>query len=152
MTRLFSPRPVAPRHLIPAACALALASLLGATAAQAAPPAMQAAAVVPFVNGGIGTDEARQIESQARGYNLRLVFSEGRTNEFAADVHLRITGPDGRPVLALKDAGPLTDVRLPPGRYQVDCRFGDQQQHHSVELHEGQPTNLYLHFAHDEGH
>lgn len=151
MNRFSTPRPSAVRRLPPAACALALAAVLGASLAQAAPQAVQAAAGISYVNGGIGSDEARQIESQARGYNLRLVFSEGRTNEFAADVHLRITGQDGRPVLALKDAGPLTDVRLPPGRYQVDCRFGDQQQHHSVELHEGQPTNLYLHFAHDEG-
>lgn len=128
--------------------ALALASALGGTAAQAGP---QPTPSIHYVNGGIGSDEARRIEAQAGDYNLRLVFSEGRTNEFAANVHLRITGQDGHPVLALNDAGPLTDVQLPPGRYRVECRFAGQQQQHSVDLREGQPTNLYLHFAHDEG-
>lgn len=129
--------------------ALTLATMVAASA-QAPLPAAHAAQGVSWVNGGIGSDEARQIESEAGRYNLRLVFSEGRTNQFATDVHLRISDPAGRPVLALNDAGPLTDVQLPPGRYQVDCRFGSLQQHHSVELRPGQPTNLYLHFAQDE--
>jgi len=123
----------------------------GASLAQTAAPIhpANASATVAYVNGGIGKNEADRIEAQAHGYNLRLMFSEGRTNAFVSDVHLRIADQAGHQVLALRDAGPLTNVKLPPGRYQVDCSFGHMQRHNSVELKDGQPVDLYLHFPHD---
>ena len=126
---------------------LLLAAGLAAGASQA--QTTVAASSVAYVNGGIGKTEAERIEAQARGYNLRLMFSEGRTNSFISDVHLKIVDQAGHQVLALRDAGPLTNIKLPPGKYQVDTSFGRMQHHNSVELKDGQPVDLYLHFPHD---
>lgn len=135
-------------HPLRAALMLAAIMLAGASHAQAT-GASPLPATVAYVNGGIGKNEAGRIEAQSASYNLRLMFSEGRTNAFVSDVHLRIADQAGHPLLALRDAGPLTNVKLPPGKYQVDCSFGHMQRHNSVELKDGQPVDLYLHFPHD---
>jgi hypothetical protein len=104
---------------------------------------------VPYVNGGIGKEQAERIEHRDRPYNLRLVFSEGRKNDYAADVRLKITDTHGNTVFDLADAGPLTDLKLPAGTYRVDARFGAMARGDTVQVKEGQPVALYLHFPHD---
>lgn len=127
------------------------AAALGALLAVAAVAAGAAPAVgdVQYVNGGIGLGEAQQVGAQMRAHDLRLVFSEGPKNAYVSNVALRIVqlgdGP-GREVLALADAGPLTGVRLPPGRYAVDARYGATERHRTVELRAGAPVDLYLNF------
>jgi hypothetical protein len=108
-----------------------------------------ALAGVEYVNGGIGLGEAQQVGAQMRSHDLRLVFSEGPKSSYISNVALRIVqigqGRE-REVLALADAGPLTGVRLPPGRYAIDARYGSAEQHRTVELHAGAPVDLYLNF------
>jgi hypothetical protein len=120
------------------------AALLLAAAASAAP-----AATPHYVNGGIGHEQAREIQHQAGRYDLRMTFSEGRHNAYASGVKLDIANAHGRRVLALRDAGPLTDVQLPPGRYRVKARFGDMTRVQHVQLAHGKPVDLFVHFPHD---
>lgn len=108
---------------------------------------------VSYLNGGIGSEAVTSIERRQADYNLRMVFSEGPRNEYVAGLRLAITDPQGRPVLSLGDAGPLTDVRLPPGPYHVRAELGDVARSYTIELKDGQPFDLYLHWpaAHGAG-
>jgi hypothetical protein len=142
--------------------ALALATLLGLAgasgAARAAPAADTASAVdvvtakqgsVPYMNGGISKEQVSRIEHHDQRYNLHVVLSEGRHNDYVTGVRLRIDDAHGKQVLRLADAGPLTDVKLPPGTYKVHADFGRMQRGYVVQLKDREPFNLYLHFPHD---
>jgi hypothetical protein len=124
------------------AAVLACAGLLAALALPArADPA--------FISGGIGQQEIDHIESQQGAYNLHMVFSEGPKNAYVANVTLRIADSAGRTVLALDDAGPLTNVKLPPGRYSVSTRFGEHERVHTVVVKPGTPVDLFFHYPSD---
>jgi hypothetical protein len=102
----------------------------------------------PYINGGIGRGEVRQIEGQEAGYNLHMTFSEGPSNAYVTNVVLRIADSSGRTVLALDDAGPLTNVKLPPGTYSVSTRYGGNEKTQKVTVPAGKPVELNLHYPH----
>lgn len=127
--------PTSPR--LPAALALAAAASLAAPPARAEPA---------YISGGIGQQESELIESRQADYNLHMVFSEGPKNNYVTNVTLRIADSRGRTVLALDDAGPLTNVALPPGRYSVSTRYGPHERIHAIDVKAGTPVDLYLHY------
>ncbi|HJV68197.1 hypothetical protein [Ideonella sp.] len=129
-------------NVLAAACAVTSAALLAVSA-------MPAVAAPAYVNGGIGQDEARAIEARRDGYALHLVFSEGPKNHYVTNVHLRIADAGGHTVLALRDAGPLTDVSLPAGHYTVSAQYGPTRRQHQIEVTSGTPVDLYLHYPAD---
>jgi hypothetical protein len=102
---------------------------------------------VPYISGGIGKEDVQRMERESRPYNLRMAFSEGRHNEFIAGAHLHITDTKGREVLKLADAGPITDVKLPAGRYRVDVTYEGHTRTSQVMLKDHQPLQLDLHWA-----
>ena len=102
-----------------------------------------------YQNGGIGKAEVTEMQRHMAPYNLRISFSEGRHNAFAADVKLRITDATGKRVFGLGHAGPLTDVSLPAGHYRVLADLGGVKRVASVDLKPGQPASLALHWPKD---
>lgn len=100
----------------------------------------------PYINGGIGRGEVRQIEGQQADYSLHLTFSEGPKNDYVTHVVLRIADERGRTVLALDDAGPLTNVMLSPGTYSVSTRYAGDEKTQKVTVGSNKPTELNLHY------
>lgn len=161
--------PHRPGHRLPLllAClaAGALGTLLPATGradvgGQSMPPAAsptpavnhvvrRVAGTVSYQNGGIGDEEVADLDAHASGYNLRLTFSEGNDNSYAAALKLRITSASGATVLSLDDAGPLTDVALPPGKYKVTAFYGDVARTGTVEVGRHGRATLNLHWNHE---
>src|SRR5271170_4187920 len=76
-----------------------------------------------YVNGGFGDDEATSIRQSGPNYSLRMQFSRQHNGEFVSGVDLAVHDQAGRTVFALPSAGPLTDVMLPPGTYQVSASY-----------------------------
>ncbi len=130
-------RPIAP--FVRGLCAL---TLLGTAVSGWA-----ATAEVPYINGGIGRGEVKRIEANQGDYNLRLTFSEGAKNDYVTNVVLRIADARGHTVLALDDAGPLTQVKLPPGRYSVSTRYAENERTQTIEVRAGTPAELNLHYT-----
>ncbi|MDE2147446.1 MAG: hypothetical protein KGJ24_12215 [Burkholderiales bacterium] len=131
-----------------AACTLALTAgpALPALAQVAAPSAAPSAAgpAAPYLNGGIGLDEQQAMKQAARDWPLRMTFSEHRNDVFVAGVDLRVTDGQGRSRLHLDAAGPITYVRLPPGRYRVSARHHGQTETREVTI--GAPAGVDLAF------
>lgn len=124
-------------HCLRSAIALATVMLAGAPSwAQNA----------PYINGGIGRGEVRQIEQDQADYSLHLTFSEGPKNDYVTHVVLRIADERGRTVLALDDAGPLTNVMLQPGTYSVSTRYAGEEKTQKVTVGSSKPTALNLHY------
>ena len=103
-----------------------------------------------YQNGGIAQDEVADMRQHLKPYDLHLTFSEGRHNDYAADIALVITDFRGRQVFDLSHAGPLTDVDLPAGTYHVVADFGGVVRSGNVDVKPGAPASLNLHWPKDE--
>jgi opacity protein-like surface antigen len=87
-----------------------------------------------YLNGGIGQDEEDYMRRIAKDWPLRMLFSERKDNEFAANVRLLITDARGTPYLQLNGAGPMTYAMLPAGKYRITARFKGQSETRDVTI------------------
>lgn len=102
-----------------------LSSVTSVVAQSLAP--QQSTLGVTYINGGVGYDEAKQIEAKAAEYPLWLLFSEGECGRSVSNVDVQIEkGNDV--VFALSHAGPQLLVDLPKGDYKVVGTFQHKQQ------------------------
>lgn len=120
-----------------AAGLLALGLMAGAAAssAQSASP--------PYLNGGIGQGEQDAIKAAAKDYSLHLLFSQDN-GEYISDVKLDIADADGRTLLSLPSAGPMTNVQLSPGQYKVSASYKGETRSQQVSVVAGKISNLSL--------
>jgi hypothetical protein len=85
---------------------------------------------VRYMNGGIGEEQADLMRQMSTEFPVRFTFSrhnpEHNTDEFVADVRLRITDSGGRTLLDLLGQGPIFLLSLPNGTYTVDAEHGGQ--------------------------
>lgn len=91
--------------------------------------------------------------AQARDRGLRAALRRLRSL-IAADPRalwrtpfgLRIDDSGGKEVFAIDDAGPLLNMQLPPGRYQVTARFRNLLRSYTLTLAQGETFDLHLRF------
>jgi hypothetical protein len=122
-----------------------LAAALCAPSAGAADLQSLIDAHVAYVNGGIGSDEADALRTEARYFPLELMFSrrgEGERAEFVADVHLQILDAAGRIVVDRSSQGPIFLARLPNGHYTISAEFQGRTQTRRVALGDGRRESL----------
>ncbi|KJK06273.1 MULTISPECIES: hypothetical protein [Pseudomonas] len=101
---------------------------------------------ISYVTGGIGQDESRAIQ-QVQGYNLQLTFSSGSQNKYVPDVDLMIQGVQGQILLRLNQVGPMVQVKLPPGKYNLIASRNGEQQVGAVNVVPGQTEKVNLHWT-----
>lgn len=84
-----------------------------------------APASVDYMNGGIGKEQADRMREMGSRYPVQMTFSQhdagAGTDEFVADVHLRVIDRAGRTVMDLPAQGPIFLLRLPDGAYTVEA-------------------------------
>jgi hypothetical protein len=83
---------------------------------------VQTAGGVSYVSGGIGTDSRDRLSSQARDFNLKLVFAS-KSGEYVSGVQVVIANAAGKTLLDATSEGPWFLTRLPAGNYQVAATF-----------------------------
>ncbi len=76
---------------------------------------------VPHLSGGVGKGERSRLTSEARDYNLKLVFLTEQSKSYLARVGVTIRSEDGKPLLKAISDGPWFFARLPAGVYQVSA-------------------------------
>lgn len=111
-----------------------LAVLLTCLAAAGSALAAEAPESPRVDNGGIGQGEVRLMQERAAPYNLRMTFSEGRDSAYVTGVQLSIQGAGQAEALSLGDAGPITNVQLPPGRYTVAATYQGETRRSTVDV------------------
>ncbi|MEO8991999.1 MAG: hypothetical protein ABI284_03475 [Nitrosospira sp.] len=99
-----------------------------------------------YLNGGIGTDEQQYMREVAKDWSLRMIFSENKNNEFVADVSVVITNPHGTPYLLLSNAGPMTYVMLPAGKYRITANFKGLSETREITLNDKIGRDVYFHW------
>lgn len=141
------------RFLIAAGATVAFGGALGGAWAQGqvAPSGVVRAQVSghAYQNGGIGLEEVTDMNQNMSPFDLRITFSEGPDNVYVANVQLRVVDTQGQSVFNLGDAGPLTDVNLPAGRYRVIANFGGVERIGRIDVKPGAVARLHLHWPAD---
>jgi hypothetical protein len=99
-----------------------------------------------YQNGGVGQEEVADMDSHREGYTARVTFSVGNADVYAADLKLRVTTARGAPVFSLDDAGPITDMSLPPGTYKVSAWYGDTLRTGTLQVGRNGRAQVNLHW------
>ena len=99
-----------------------------------------------YVNGGAGDDQIRYMQSIAKNWPMRIMFSQLKANEFVAGVNLLITDRRNTTFLQLEDAGPLTYVQLPPGTYSITATHGGQSQTRKLTVGTKNKRDVHFHW------
>ena len=99
-------------------------------------PAQTTAGGVPYVTGGIGSDESAAIKAQFPKYAMSLTFASMQNghNVFLASVPVKILDASGATVLDVTTGGPYLLVDVPPGRYEVVASHQGREQRGAVEV------------------
>ncbi|HEX6138135.1 MAG TPA: hypothetical protein VF059_10770 [Casimicrobiaceae bacterium] len=131
--------------------AIGLALLLGAAsaggaAAQTLPANFPRQGEMGYLNGGVGEEQAELMRDMSSQFPIRMTFSQHDgtlgTDEFVADVRLRVTDHTGRTVLNLAGQGPIFLLRLPAGSYSVEAAHHGDVKARRFEVVPGRHENL----------
>lgn len=98
-----------------------LLSSVGAAQAQQIAALPDSQSMLPFISGGIGESEVRELESVQNDYNLKLTLA-AENGMYLADVPVRITDKQGNVMVDTVSEGPILLTQLPPGTYKVTAR------------------------------
>lgn len=99
-----------------------------------------------YLNGGIGIAEQNYMKRAAPDFNLRMIFSEHKDDNFVADVKLHIVDSRGNTVFFLPSAGPMTDLTLPAGTYHVSATYKGLTETHTLRIAGNQAKDLFFHW------
>ncbi len=73
--------------------------------------------------------------------------ADGRRQQQREPLKLHIEDAHGARVFAIDDAGPLVDIALPAGTYQVTANLGEVRRGYTMTLPRGASVDLYLRLA-----
>lgn len=132
------------------ASAIALISTASLVSAQSL-PALQYYNGVPYITGGIGSDEARLFKEQRKKYPLSLNFGQqiGERTAFAADVQVVIRDEQDATILNINSDGPYCLVDIEPGRYTLHATYLGDTQSREFEIKTGSPQKINIVWSQD---
>lgn len=127
--------------IIALGCAVALFGVHFAFA-QDELPAVQQQGDIRYLTGGVGSDEAKIVQSEAKKYPLSLEFllRSGNKDEFTSAVNVEIVKGRGAPVFSATSDGPFMLIDLPPGKYKVTASSKQGKKMRTVEIQKGHHT------------
>ena len=107
------------------------AGMLSALAAQAANPPIHESQGIEYMSGGIGSDEARFMQTVSPRWPATLEFAikdpaDTQGADFAANVRVQVRDASGHAVLDTLAEGPFMLARLAPGHYDVEATLNGQ--------------------------
>jgi len=101
---------------------------------------------VPFVSGGVGTEEVATLSDEKKRYSLAILTAAKGSGAFLADVRIRISDEHSKVVLDTVMDGPWLLVDLPAGRYQVEASVNTLVQKKSVTFSAGDHRETVFYF------
>jgi hypothetical protein len=132
---------------------LALAVLFTGSALAEPPPGsgISRQAQMGYLNGGFGEEQADLMRSMTSQFPVRMTFSRHNgtrgTDEFVADVKLRVTDSAGQTVVDLASQGPIFLLRLPEGAYSVEAEHNGEVKTRRFEIVSGRHHEIAFSWA-----
>ena len=104
---------------------------------------------LPYVTGGITTDERDALTASRAERGVRVVTVARAGGLYLADVRVSIADDRGRRVLDARLDGPWLDVELAPGRYVIEAEFEGQWQSRPLTVGREGGREVYFRFDAD---
>jgi hypothetical protein len=101
---------------------------------------------VPFVTGGVGTEEVATLTDEKKRYALAILTAAKGSGAFLADVRIRITDGQSHLILDTVMDGPWLLVDLPAGRYQIEAFQNARVQMKFVRFSTGDHRQAVFYF------
>ncbi len=77
---------------------------------------------VAYICGGVAEDEQAALQSEARKYNMSLLFTQGARGEYLSDVDVKLMR-GGKEVASFVADGPRCLLKAPSGTYNVRATY-----------------------------
>ena len=104
-------------------CAVGVAVMsLGAMTLARADITSSTSGPITYVCGGVAADEQAELRSEARNYDMGLLFTQGGRGEYLSDVDVKLMR-NGKQVAEFKSTGPRCLIRGPRVSYQVVATY-----------------------------
>ena len=101
---------------------------------------------VAFLSGGVGEDSVAQMQSRARDFNLKLLFTLVEGN-YLADVGVVIRDSGGKTLVEQVSNGPFFLATLPPGSYTVAATHNGNTQTRKINIGGNRQRNEHFRWA-----
>lgn len=107
-------------------------------------PALQYHNGIPYITGGIGSDEATVFKEQRHKFPLSLNFGQevGDRTAYAADVQVVIRDADDQTIFNINSEGPYCLVDLEPGDYEVHVTYMGNTESRDFTIKQGEPVGI----------
>jgi hypothetical protein len=92
---------------------------------------------IPYVSGGVGSDEREKLDAIGKNYSLKLVFAI-KGGDYLADVKVEILDSSGKKVLDAVADGPWFFANIPPGKYTVTVTIMGKEKQNKADIVKGQ--------------
>ncbi|PZX30683.1 conserved hypothetical protein; putative exported protein; putative fusion protein [Cupriavidus phytorum] len=86
---------------------------------------------VAYICGGVAEDEQVALQSQARKYNMSLLFTQGTRGEYLSDVDVKLMR-GGKEVASFVADGPRCLLKAPSGTYNVRATYQGRTKNMTV--------------------
>ena len=97
-----------------------------------APAVQHGPAGTEYLNGGSGEEERAAMATRQSEFPFKVVMS-GAGGQFVVADKLSVSTPQGE-LLAIRDAGPIVMIKLPPGQYNLEATWQGKTERRSVRL------------------
>lgn len=101
---------------------------------------------IPYISGGIGSDERDALNQKTRDFNLKVVCAT-KEGAYLADITLQIREESGTTVLAVKSEGPWFFTKLAPGNYTVTAAEGETTLSQKVQIKQSEQSVVHFFLA-----
>ena len=136
-----------PRAFVAAAI---LACTIAAAGAQQ-PATTAPSEAVSYLNGGIGQEEAARMREISADFPVGLTFTRHNgtqnTDEFVADVNVRVRDSAGQTVVAAAGQGPIFLLRVPDGTYALEAERNGEVKTRRIDVVGGRHQEIAFSWA-----
>lgn len=127
--------------------ALTLLAWIGTVTQSAEAPGVvkgQTEKGIPYMSGGIGSEERELMKKESKDYNLRLSFAL-KTGQYVADIRLVIEDAKRTQILSTTLSGPWFFIKLPEGTYSIKATYaGKTREIKNLKLEKDRPVSRTL--------
>ncbi|KLN56638.1 hypothetical protein [Variovorax paradoxus] len=126
-------------------CGAVLLAALSSSAHAAFNPPIRMTHGIEYMSGGIGSDEAKLMETVAPRWPATFEFAikDHKGAEFASDVRVTVRDSHGAVLLDnVESAGPFMVARLDPGTYEVEARLRGNTLKQTLQVMPGAPARV----------
>jgi hypothetical protein len=135
-----------PRALV----ATAIMACMAAAGAQQ-PVTTAPREAVSYLNGGVGQEEAARMREISAEFPVGLTFTRHNgtqnTDEFVADVNVRVRDSAGQTVVAAAGQGPIFLLRVPDGTYALEAELNGEVKTRRIDVVGGRHQEIAFSWA-----